>query len=53
MFNNDLGSTPGEIFKSFDAKPIAAASLAEVFKATTQDGKGIILAIVLRLRDKI
>ena len=40
MFINDLGNTPSEIFKSFDTKPIAAASLAEVFKATTQDDRG-------------
>jgi predicted unusual protein kinase regulating ubiquinone biosynthesis (AarF/ABC1/UbiB family) len=47
MFIKDLGSPPGELFSSFDPNSIAAASLAEVFKATTHDGQGIISHIVV------
>ena len=42
MFVNDFGSSPVELFSSFNPNPIAAASLAEVFKATTHQGQGII-----------
>ena len=45
IFIRDLGKPPSEIFKSFDPKPIAAASLAEVFKATTLDDKQVAVKV--------
>ena len=45
IFNRDLGKPPSELFKSFDDKPIAAASLAEVFKATTLDDKVVAVKV--------
>ena len=41
MFIKDLGNPPETLFASFTPKPIAAASLAQVFKATTHEGQGI------------
>lgn len=35
---DDFGLPPEEMFKEFDYKPVACASLAQVFKATTKDG---------------
>ena len=48
MFIKDLGSPPGELFSSFNPNHIAAASLAEVFKATTHEGQGIISHIIVK-----
>ena len=43
MFIQDLGSPPEELFMSFNPEPIAAASLAQVFKATTHQGQGMLM----------
>ena len=45
MFMQDLGQTPDQLFKEFDREPIAAASLAQVFKATTDAGKRVAVKV--------
>ena len=46
----DLGNTPDQLFKSFSPEPVAAASLAQVFKATTHDNKEVAVKVGVALR---
>jgi ubiquinone biosynthesis protein len=39
IIENNLGKPLNQIFKSFEKKPIASASIAQVHKATLMDGK--------------
>lgn len=41
----DLGAHPDELFIDFDTQPIAAASMAQVYKARLHDGSEIILKV--------
>ncbi len=40
-----LGSSPEELFESFDQVPLAAASIAQVHRARTKDGREVVLKI--------
>lgn len=40
-----LGQAPEKIFKSFDEKPFAAASIGQVHKAITQEGDEVIVKV--------
>ena len=44
-FKNQLGAYPEDIFERFDPEPIAAASIAQVHRARTQDGCEVVVKI--------
>jgi len=41
----DLGAAPEELFASFDPQPMAAASMAQVHRATLLDGTAVIIKV--------
>ena len=45
QLREDLGGEPEELFARFDAKPLAAASIAQVHRAQLKDGTQVVLKI--------
>src|SRR5699024_1664583 len=44
-FEQRVGATPDEIFAYFDKEPLAAASMAQVYRARLEDGQEVVVKI--------
>lgn len=45
LFVEEFGKTPDELYAEFNYEPIAAASLAQVFKAKCKDGRDVAVKV--------
>ncbi|MBK6005332.1 ubiquinone biosynthesis protein UbiB [Ramlibacter ginsenosidimutans] len=45
QLEEDLGGAPEEVFAEFDHEPVAAASLAQVYRARLPDGRAVVVKV--------
>jgi ubiquinone biosynthesis protein len=45
QLREDLGAPPAEVFAAFDPEPMAAASIAQVYRATLQNGSLVVVKV--------
>lgn len=45
QLTEDLGAPPEEIFAAFDPEPLAAASIAQVYRARLKDGSAVVVKV--------
>jgi len=45
MIEEDLGAPISELFASFDDEPLASASIAQVYRATTHEGREVVVKV--------
>ncbi len=46
QIEEDLGAAPESVFSEFDRTPIAAASMAQVYRATLQSGQPVVVKVL-------
>lgn len=45
QLSEDLGAPPEQVFAEFDPEPIAAASIAQVYRARLEDGSAVVVKV--------
>ncbi len=54
VVESELGAPPEKLYATFSAKPLAAASLAQVHRATLEDGRDVVVKLQRpRIEDKV